>query len=116
MMGTKRHAVEWQELYALKLEFGLSMAGWLQRARQCGVITESTHEMLWRRFSAQGWRKQEPGEAVPNEHPRLFDQLVYRALGARYISESKAAELLGIPLMRFHKARQLESMDAAAHQ
>lgn len=116
MMGRKRHAFEWQELYALKLEFGLSMAGWLQRARQCDVITETTHEVLWRRFSGKGWRKQEPGEAVANEQPRLFDQLVYRALGERYISESKAAELLGIPLMRFHKARQLESVDAAADQ
>jgi hypothetical protein len=29
------------------------------------------------------------------------------------VSESKAAELLGIPMMRFHKERQLESADAA---
>jgi len=30
--------------------------------------------------------------------------------------EGKAAELLGIPMMRFHKERQLESSDAVAHQ
>lgn len=116
LLGQSRRGVEWQELYALKHEFGLSMAGWLQRAKQCGVITEAVHLAMWKRFSAKGWRKGEPGDPVPQEHPRLFEQLVYRALGEEYVSESKAAELLGIPMMRFHKERQLESVDAAANQ
>lgn len=116
LLGPVRRGVEWQELFALKHEFGLSMAGWLQRAKQCGVISEATHLSLWKLFSAKGWRKNEPGEPVPREKPRLFEQLVYRALGEQYVSESKAAELLGIPMMRFHKERQLESTDAVAHQ
>jgi len=115
-LGQQRHALEWQELHALKHEFGLSMAGWLQRAKQCGVITESVHVAIFKQFSAKGWRKCEPGQPLLQEHPRLFDQLVYRALAEQYISESKAAELLGIPMMRFHKERQLETSDAAAHQ
>lgn len=116
LLGAQRRALEWQELYVLKHEFGLSMAGWLQRAKQCGVITESAHLSMVMRFSAKGWRKNEPGDPLPQEHPRLFDQLVYRALAEQYISEGKAAELLGIPMMRFHKERQLESSDAVAHQ
>lgn len=116
LLGSRRHALEWQELYVLKHEFGLSMAGWLQRAKQCGVITDGTHLSMFKRFSAKGWRKSEPGEPLPQEHPRLFDQLVYRALAEHYISEGKAAELLGIPMMRFHKERQLESLDPVAHQ
>ncbi len=116
LLGEKRHALEWQELYVLKHEFGLSMAGWLQRAKQCGVINETVHLSMFKRFSARGWRRNEPGNPLPQEHPRLFDQLVYRALGEQYISEGKAAELLGIPMMRFHKERQLESSDAAAYQ
>lgn len=116
LLGSQRHALEWQELYVLKHEFGLSMAGWLQRAKQCGVITDGTHLSMVKRFSARGWRRNEPGEPLPQEHPRLFDQLVYRALAEQYISESKAAELLGIPMMRFHKERQLESLNAVAHQ
>lgn len=115
-LGQHRHALEWQELYVLKHEFGLSMAGWLQRAKQCGVITDAIHLSMFKRFSAKGWRTNEPGQALPQEHPRLFDQLVYRALAEQYISEGKAAELLGIPMMRFHKERQLESADAPAHQ
>jgi Zn-dependent peptidase ImmA (M78 family)/DNA-binding XRE family transcriptional regulator len=116
LLGAQRHALEWQELYGLKHEFGLSMAGWLQRAKQCGVITEAAHLSMVKRFSAKGWRKAEPGDPLPQEHPRLFDQLVYRALAEQYISEGKAAELLGIPMMRFHKERLLASSDAAAHQ
>lgn len=116
MLGLKRHALEWQELYVLKHEFGLSMAGWLHRAKQCGVITDTTHLSMVKQFSARRWRKNEPGDPLPQEHPRLFDQLVYRALGEQYISEGKAAELLGIPMMRFHKERQLESSDAVTHQ
>lgn len=116
LLGPSRRGLEWQELYALKREFGLSMAGWLQRAKQCGVITADTHVAMSKRFSAKGWRKGEPGEPVPREQPRLFEQLVYRALGEEYVSESKAAELLGIPMMQFHKERQLEAADAAAGQ
>lgn len=116
LLGQQRHALEWRELYELKHEFGLSMAGWLQRAKQCGVITGHTHESMIKQFSYKGWRKNEPGDPLPKEHPRLFDQLVYRALAELYISEGKAAELLGIPMMRFHKERQLELSDATANQ
>lgn len=116
LLGAHRQALEWQELYGLKHEFGLSMAGWLYRAKQCGVISEVTHLAMVRRFSAKGWRKKEPGDPLPQEHSRLFDQLVYRALAEQYITEGKAAELLGIPMMRFHKERQLESADEVAHQ
>lgn len=116
LLGAQRHALEWQELHALKHEFGLSMAAWLQRARQCGVITDAIYLTMVKRFSARGWRKTEPGLPLPQEHPRLFDQLVYRALAEQYISEGKAAQLLGVPMMRFHQERQLESLDAAAHQ
>ncbi|MCW5256761.1 XRE family transcriptional regulator [Verminephrobacter aporrectodeae] len=114
-LGPVRRGVEWQELLALKHAFGLSMAGWLQRARQCGVTTEAVHSALSQDFFSNGWRQSEPGEPVPREHSRLFGQLVYRALGEGYVSESKAAELLGIPRMLLHKKRQLEALDAA-HQ
>jgi len=45
----------------------------------------------------------------------LFDQVVFRALAQQCISEGKAAELLGIPMMRFHKARQLDIAHAVTH-
>lgn len=115
-LGQRRHDLEWRELLVLKHEFGLSMAGWLQRARQCAVITEAKHLAMWKRFSARGWRRQEPGEPLVAEHSSHFEQLVYRALGEQHIAETKAAELLGIPLMQFYQARQLGAGYAAAHQ
>ena len=115
-LGSKRHAIEWPELHALKHEFGLSMGGWLYRAKECEVISKATYLKLARRFSANGWLTQEPGEPLATESPRLFEQLVYRALGERFISDSKAAELLRIPMMRFHQQRQLESFDAVGRQ
>lgn len=115
-LGAQRHGLEWQELYARKHEFGLSMAGWLQRARQCGVLSETAHLSMLKRFSAKGWRKNEPGEPLPQERPRMFAQLVYRALSEQYLSEAKAAQLLGMPMMRFHKARQMETLDEFVHQ
>lgn len=86
------------------------------RAKQCDVITEALYRSMTIRFSAKGWRKLEPEEPVPQENPKLFEQLVYRALGEHCIPESKAAELLGIPMMSFYKQRQLETADDAPHQ
>ena len=40
-MGENRRAIEAQELYMLKHEFGLSMMAVLVRAAQCGVISDS---------------------------------------------------------------------------
>ena len=68
-----------------------------QQTKQCGVITDSAPLSMFKRFSAKGWRKSEPGAPLPQEHPRLFDQLVYRALANQYISEDKAAEFLRHP-------------------
>lgn len=115
-LGQQRRMIEWQELYLLKHEFGLSMAGCLFRAVDTGIIDPPTFSQLWKQFSHNRWRKQEPGNPYPAEHTILFKQLVYRALAEDWIGESKAAELLGMPLSRFHRERKLESIDAVAHQ
>lgn len=115
-LGSKRHNLEARELYILKHEFGLSMQACLYRAGDLDIIDESTRKRLFLFFSKQGWRKMEPGNAYPQEQTLLFQQLVYRALGEGIISESKAAELLKIPLMSFHQMRKMESFDAVAHQ
>jgi len=116
LLGNHRNALEWKELYTLKHEFGLSMTGWLIRAKQCNIISERLYHSMTIKFASKGWRKLEPEAPVPQEHPKLFEQLVYRALGEHCISESKAAELLDIPMMSFYKQRQLETPDNAAHQ
>lgn len=108
-LGQQRRMIEWQELYLLKHEFGLSMAGCLFRARDAGLLDAATFNKMWKVFSMRGWRSCEPGDAYPQEQTILFKQLVYRALAEDWIGESKAAELLGIPVSRFHQERKLEA-------
>lgn len=115
-LGPNRQALEPQELHLLKHEFGISMMAILFRAGQCGIISENLQRQYYIRFSKLRWRTEEPGKPYPNENTYLFKQLVYRALGEDYIGESKAAELIGMPLSQFHKERKLVAKSAAADQ
>ncbi len=115
-LGERRHRLEPRELYRLKHEYGLSMAGWAMRALQCEIIPHSSFQSLMRMFSARRWKRQEPGEPIAAETPKQFEQLVYHAVGEELISEAKAAELLGIPRMQFYRERCMEPQDAAAYQ
>jgi len=114
-LGAQRRRLEPNELVLLKHEYGLSMQACLFRALDAGVIDAATHQGLFRLFSERGWRKQEPGAPYPPEETILFKQLVFRALGEDLVGESKAAELLGVPLGQFHRQRKLEAAGAAAH-
>lgn len=114
-LGNNRHQLELGELYFLKHEFGLSMQGVLFRAKQTGIITQATFERIFMTFSQRGWRKQEPNKPYPSEQTILFEQLVYRALAEDYFTESKAAELLGLPVAKFHQQRTLENLEPVTH-
>lgn len=114
-LGEKRHSFELQELALLKQEFGISMQSILFRALQCDVIDEGLHKRLFMFFSKKRWRKNEPGKPCPSEDSLLFRQLVFRALGEEYLGFSKAAELLGISLSKFHQNRKLSLADATAN-
>lgn len=115
-LGKRRRAIEPQELFMLKHEFGISMMAILYRAGQCNIISESLQKQYYMRFNKSGWRTLEPGKPYPNEDTYLFKQLVYRALGEGYIGESKAAELIGVSISNFHKERKLGANDEAANQ
>lgn len=115
-LGSARYNLEPRELYLLKHEFGLSMQSCLYRASDLGIISEKLRQSMFILFSKNGWRKQEPGDAYPHEETQLFEQLVYRSLGEGIVGESKAAELMSMPLMHFHQARKLETSSAAVNQ
>ena len=107
-LGEHRHNLEPRELYLLKHEFGLSMQGVLFRALQAEIISQAKFKTIFFKFSQNGWRKHEPNAQYPSEQTLLFKQLVYRALAEDYISESKAAELLGLSVIKFHQQRTLD--------
>lgn len=113
-LGRKRRRLEPRELLGLKHEYGLSMAAWVLRARDMGVIDAPTLEVLQRTFRARGWHKQEPGDAVPPEQPTHFRRLVLRAVAEDLIGEAKAAELVGTPPAAFREWRRIGEGGRAA--
>jgi Zn-dependent peptidase ImmA (M78 family)/transcriptional regulator with XRE-family HTH domain len=114
-LGASRTRLEPRELCVLKGAYGLSMGAWLFRARDLGIVSEASYLSTVKRFRARGWHKTEPCEPYPQERPQLFEQMVFHALAEDLIAESKAAELLAMPLMDFHAMRNMERSDAVAH-
>lgn len=111
MLGNRRKSLEVYELYLLKQEFGLSIAGWSYRARDTGVIGKTAHQAFYRMLVRKGWNINEPGDPLSPETPRLFEQTIYRALSEDFISESKAAELLSISIRDLAAKRRMEDVD-----
>lgn len=115
-LGQKRSSLEVREVQSLKLEFGLSMAAIIRRAFDLGIIKEGYYKHLNIQFGKKGWRKCEPGEPVNSETGKVFCNLVFHALAEEYIGDSKAAELLSLPLDKFRRYRSMEEIDAAPCQ
>ena len=107
-LGPKRRWIEPRELSMLKMEFGLSIAGWTYRARDLGILDRTTHGKYWGFLRKRGWHKEEPGPAYPAERSRLFEKRVYHALAEDWLSESRAAELLKMPLIALRACRNME--------
>ena len=100
-LGEHRRELDLYELHLLKHKYGVSMQAWVYRARDLGIISQSTAKRLWIRFRSENWREVEPGDQIPQETPGRMKRLVLRALAEDVISESRAAELLGKPLVQF---------------
>lgn len=103
-LGESRDQLNPHELHLLKHKYGLSMAGWVYRARDLGIVTEEGAERMWRYFSSKGWRQEEPGELFEPEEPTRMKRLVLRALQEDLVSPSRAAELVGMSLNEFQEA------------
>lgn len=107
-LGFRRTTLDMNELYLLKHKYGMSMQAWIYRAKDLGIISENAAAKLFHRFRANGWHRQEPGEALPGEKPLRMKRLIYRALAEDLISRSKAQELLGEPLQPHWAAEALQ--------
>jgi Zn-dependent peptidase ImmA (M78 family)/DNA-binding XRE family transcriptional regulator len=103
-LGNTRSKLDPIELHMLKHKYGMSMSAWVVRARQLGIISESTAQGLFITFSKQGWRDKEPGDAFPPEQPERMTRQVMQLVTEEVISESRAKELLGRSLDDFRKA------------
>ena len=118
-LGQRRRWLEPQELCVLNKVYGLSMGGWMHRANDLGILADVHYQTMVRLFRTRGWHKEEPCDEYPREKTQLFTQLVYHALAEDLVSESKAAELLRVPLKQFRSERNLRNTERAsktAHQ
>ncbi len=116
VLGEHRNSIEPRELSLLKQEFGISMTGILHRTEEAGIISNNLYSQLRAEFNARGWSKKEPGKRYPKERTHIFEQMIFHALAEEYIGESKAAELMNMPLESFRSLRAMESQDVAHHQ
>jgi Zn-dependent peptidase ImmA (M78 family) len=100
-LGKRRRTLSFRELYLLKQKYGLSMQGWVYRAKDLRIVSESAAANLFRQFRVQGYHRQEPGEQFPVERPKRLARLVLRALAEELISDARATELLGEPVSQY---------------
>ena len=110
-LGYQRRALNPFELHLLKHKYGMSMQAWIYRAKDLDILSESTATQLFRRFRRQGWYRKEPGDPIPQEEPGRMKRLIIRALAEDLISESRAEELLGMPLEQFWREEAKEHGD-----
>ena len=99
-VGKHRTSIPIGELVVLKRVFGVSIQALTYRCRDLGIIAEATYRAMFDEFERLGWRKPPFREydAWHGEQPTRFKRLCLRALAEGAITESKAAELLDIPI------------------
>ena len=104
-IGKHRKSIGWSELFELKQLFGVSVQAITYRCKDLGIFSEALFRRLFHDFSRLGWRSrpyQEP-YSRKGEEPKRFERLAFRALAEGAISESKAAELLGVSVSELNR-------------
>ena len=91
-LGVRRSAVT-NDMIEVCKEYGISMYMLVKRANDRGIINDYIAKNFYINANKAGWRKNEPPRAK-DEEPRLFYQLVYRAVTENEITAQKGAELL----------------------
>lgn len=92
-LGSKRLRIQMPELALLKKRYGLSMQAWARRAFDLDVITAAQYTTLCKRFSARGWRLEEPVTYEGFEEPIRLKQMAFRALAEGLISKTQLKDI-----------------------
>ena len=99
-IGRHRTALGWAELFKLKLMLGVSVQAITYRCKDLGIISPALMGRMFDLFEELGWRSPpyEEEHPMPGEASGRFERLCFRAMAEGAISESKASELLEIPV------------------
>ena len=74
----------------LKQRWGLSMQGWIRRARDLDIIGTDLYRSLNIQFRSRGWHRSELFHYESSESPTLFERLVFRAVAEDMITFEEA--------------------------
>jgi len=108
-LGERRKQISLLELHDLKHKYGMSMAAWIKRAREIGIISARYGRHLLAEFRKQGWDRTEPGEQLPPERPKRMERLLIRLVEEDVVGPRRASELLGRPWEEFIRRRAEDS-------
>ena len=100
VLGKFRESICLAELLHVKQRFGASMQAIAYRCIHLGIFSSPLAKALFDLFKERGWSVPPYKEPipVPREEAGRFERLCYRALTEGMISDSRAAELLGLPV------------------
>lgn len=102
-LGERRTRLSFQELGALKQQYGISMQAIVYRAKELGIINENYFKQFFFMFRQMGYKVEEPTPYLGYEQSTRFEQLLFRALAEEIISMSKAAALNNQKLAEFRQ-------------
>jgi len=84
-LGHRRTNLSTAELEHLKRKYGFSMQAWTRRARDLGVITESTYRQWQVWFRSRGLHLRESADYEGDERPQRLRVLCIQALAERAV-------------------------------
>ncbi len=115
-IGKHRTSISLGELLELKQIFGASVQAITYRCKDLGIFNEALFRRLFNAFTRFGWRTPPYKEpyARKGEAPKRFERLTFRALAEGAMSESKAAELLGVSVRDLN--RRMEEPPTVEHE
>jgi Zn-dependent peptidase ImmA (M78 family) len=102
-LGGKRSKLSFNELSAMKQQYGISMQALVYRAKDLQLISDNYLKQFYIVFNQLGYRISEPAAYEGVEHSNRFSQLLFRALAEDFITISKAASLKNQILAEFRK-------------
>lgn len=95
-LGQRRSSLTFAELRALKTRYGVSMQGWIRRAKDLHIISNSTYKGLQISINRYGLRAD---EGKPYVAPEVCDRdirLAARASSEGFLEINEAARLAGV--------------------
>lgn len=105
-IGRHRTKVSLGELFALKTLLGVSVQALAYRCKDLGIFGQPLMRRLYEEFERQGWRSPPYEEPLPvaKERATRLSRLCFRAVEEGAMSESRAAEALGMSVRELDRA------------